>query len=219
MQRVHERIAIAQIFWCGHHDPRWILCGLGQRPAFAIERRPIAGDNRAQNGLGVCQLLAHHALELRRLIGHRRRRHEHDHDGAEYRTKSRFHIVPSRLERVEFRLGASLLLAFAAPQGWWHRGCLDSKGGASHDWQISFLQRIDDGEPEKFSVGLRNFSSSPLFAASWRITGVFLPVGIAIGLLGLFVLVEGVFAHIERPLKLIGAGTIAGIIEWVRGTL
>lgn len=74
---------------------------------------------------------------------------------------------------------------------------------------------------------------------------VFLPVGTVIGLIGLFVLVQGVFAHIERPLTLrnlldalvafacaaigltfalailfflvtFGAGTFAGIFEWLR---
>lgn len=77
---------------------------------------------------------------------------------------------------------------------------------------------------------------------------VFLPVGAVIGLLGLFVLIEGVFGHIKRPLKLsdlldaaiglagaaiavtfalaivfflvsFGAGTVAGLIEWVRGAV
>lgn len=77
---------------------------------------------------------------------------------------------------------------------------------------------------------------------------VFLPVGAVIGFLGVFILVEGVLAHIERPLKLsdladamiglagaaialtfvlavvfflvsFGAGTIAGVIEWLRGAL
>jgi hypothetical protein len=77
---------------------------------------------------------------------------------------------------------------------------------------------------------------------------VFLPVGAVIGFLGLFILVEGVLAHIERPLKLrdlvdsmiglagaaialtfalavvfflvsFGAGTIAGVIEWLREAL
>jgi hypothetical protein len=74
---------------------------------------------------------------------------------------------------------------------------------------------------------------------------VFLPVGIVIGALGTFILAQGVFAHIERPLKLrdlmdavlglagaaialtfalavafflvtFGAGTFAGIFEWLR---
>ena len=77
---------------------------------------------------------------------------------------------------------------------------------------------------------------------------VFLPVGTVIGLLGLFILVEGVFAHIQRPLKLrdllddivglagaaialtfalaivfflvtFGAGTIAGIVDWLQGVI
>jgi hypothetical protein len=77
---------------------------------------------------------------------------------------------------------------------------------------------------------------------------VFLPVGAVIGFLGLFILIEGVLAHIERPLKLsdlvdamiglagaaialtfalaivfflvsFGAGTIAGVIEWLQEAL
>ena len=77
---------------------------------------------------------------------------------------------------------------------------------------------------------------------------VFLPLGAVIGFLGVFFLVEGVLAHIERPLKLsdlldamiglagaaialtfalavvlflvsFGAGTIAGVIEWLRETI
>jgi hypothetical protein len=76
----------------------------------------------------------------------------------------------------------------------------------------------------------------------------FLPIGTVVGLLGVFLLVEGVLAHIERPLKLsdlldamiglagaaialtfalavavflvsFGAGTIAGVIEWLRQAL
>ena len=76
----------------------------------------------------------------------------------------------------------------------------------------------------------------------------FLPVGAVVGFLGVFMLVEGVLAHIERPLKLrdlvdamiglagaaialtfaltvvlflvsFGAGTIAGVIEWLREAL
>ncbi len=74
---------------------------------------------------------------------------------------------------------------------------------------------------------------------------VFLPVGVVIGLIGLFVFLAGAFAHIERPLRLrnvldalvgfagaaigmtfalavvfflvtFGAGTFAGIFEWLR---
>ena len=81
---------------------------------------------------------------------------------------------------------------------------------------------------------------------AWSV--VFLPVGAVIGFLGLFILGEGVFAHIERPLKIrdlvdaaiglagaaialtfalaivlflvsFGAGTFAAIIEWVRGAI
>ena len=77
---------------------------------------------------------------------------------------------------------------------------------------------------------------------------VFLPVGTVIGLLGLFILGGGVFAHIQRPLKLrnlldavvglagaaialtfalavvfflvsFGVGTFAGIIDWLRGLI
>jgi divalent metal cation (Fe/Co/Zn/Cd) transporter len=77
---------------------------------------------------------------------------------------------------------------------------------------------------------------------------VFLPIGTVIGFLGLFLLVEGILAHIERPLRLadlvdamiglagaaialtfalavvfflvsFGAGTIAGVIEWLREAL
>ncbi len=74
---------------------------------------------------------------------------------------------------------------------------------------------------------------------------VFLPIGVVIGLLGTFIFAEGVFAHIERPLKIrdmadavigltgaaiavtfalavlfflvtFGAGTFAAFVEWIR---
>jgi hypothetical protein len=102
MQCVHECVAVTQIFWRRHHDPRRILCGLEERPAFTIERRPVAGDHGAQNGLGVGQLLAHHGMQLHRLIGHSGHCQQHDSDCADDRAKLLFHRVPS--------------LAFAAPQ-------------------------------------------------------------------------------------------------------
>ena len=74
---------------------------------------------------------------------------------------------------------------------------------------------------------------------------VFVPVGVVLGVLGFLVCLEGVFAHIERPLKLrdlvdavigltgaaiavtfvlailfflvsFGAGTFAGVLDWLR---